>query len=388
MNPGEILVRDVMVATPAVVPPHEPLDAVVRRMAETSIGAVLVGTSGRLEGIFTERDVLMLAADPSHDRGSRPVREVMTRNPQTVDPDAGWEEAAVLMERVHVRHLPVVAGGAIVGIVSARHLIARRAEHLNRLVAERTAQLGERDAQSRHNLEVAGRLMERVLLPGAPPDWPELAWGVHYQPLDQLGGDYYDFARPDVDRLGILIADASGHSLPAALVAIMARFAFAEAGPRSPRPAEVLRAMNESLQGLDDERYVTAYYAVYDRASRSLTYANAGHPPPLHYSAASRVALPLEGRGFMLGIVPEVRYEETSLTLAPGDRLCLFTDGAPDSKNGAGVPFGVERMAAVLASEGGRPAGELLEGLVREIRAFRGPASAGDDCTILVAEVR
>lgn len=388
MNPGEILVRDVMVAAPAIVPPAEPLDAVVRLMARSGIGAVLIGTANRLDGIFTEHDVLMLAADPAHNGDARPVREVMTKNPLTVSPGTGWEEAVALMERAHIRHLPVVVGETVVGIVSARHLIAHRAEHLNRLVAERTAQLGERDAQSRHNLEVAGRLMERLLLPGAPPDWPELAWGIHYRPLDQLGGDYYDFARPDNDHLGILIADASGHSLPAALVAIMARIAFAEAGHGSFRPAEVLRVMNERLQGLDDERYVTAFYGVYDRASHSLTYANAGHPPPLHYSATAHIALPLESRGFMLGIVPDACYEETSLTLAPGDRLCLYTDGAPDSKNAAGVPFGIERMADVLTSEGSRPAAFLLDRFVHSIRTYRGARPTEDDCTILVAEVR
>ena len=279
-------------------------------------------------------------------------------------------------------------GGVTVGIVSARHLIAARAEHLDRLVAERTAQLGERDAQMRHNMEVAGRLMDRLLLPRAPPEWPELAWGVYYRPLDQLGGDYYDFAQPDANHLGVLIADASGHSLPAALVAIMARIAFAETSRRSAAPRPSSAQMNARLQGLADERYVTAFYGLYDRRTRALTYANAGHPPPLHYSAATRVALPLEGRGFMLGIVPDVRYDEASLTLAPGDRLCLFTDGAPDSLSPEDVPFGVERMAAVMATEGEQPAEVLLQQVVNEILTFRGPRPAGDDCTILVAEVK
>src|SRR5262249_7129981 len=146
--------------------------------------------------------------------------------PQTIGPDAGWEEAAALMERLHVRHLPVVEGGQAVGIVTARQLIAHRTEHLNRLVEDRTRELQrlteellERDRQTQRHLRTAGRLLNRLLLPGAPPRRPELSWAVHFRPLDPLGGDYYDFAEPDGRHLGVLIADASGHSIPAAMVA-------------------------------------------------------------------------------------------------------------------------------------------------------------------------
>src|SRR5205823_6808806 len=120
---------------------------------------------------------------------------------------------------------------------------------------------------ARRSLKVAGRLMNRLLLPGAPPDWPELAWAVHFRPLDPLGGDYYDFAQPDGRHLGVLIADASGHSLPAAMVAIMARIAFAETAG-TPRPAKVLAAMNRRLQALADERFGTAFYGVFERHAR------------------------------------------------------------------------------------------------------------------------
>src|SRR5437773_734051 len=102
-------------------------------------------------------------------RASVKVRRQISQNslagdidPSTIAPDAGWEEAVALMERLRIRHLPVVANGVTVGIVSARNLMARRTEHLDRLVAERTSQLDERDRQMRHNLEVAGRLMDRL----------------------------------------------------------------------------------------------------------------------------------------------------------------------------------------------------------------------------------
>ena len=222
---------------PVMVPPGEPLQEVIRRMAERQIGAMLVGENGVVTGIFTERDLLRIAPDAPHGWRQAPVADWMTRDPHTIGPDVGWEEAAAILDRLHVRHLPVVENGRAIGMLSARQLIAYRTDHLDRLVAERTrelqrltGELTDRERQTQRSLKVAGRLMNRLLLPGAPPAWPELAWAVHFRPLDPLGGDYYDFAQPDGRHLGVLIADASGHSLPAAMVAIMARIAFAEVG--------------------------------------------------------------------------------------------------------------------------------------------------------------
>jgi serine phosphatase RsbU (regulator of sigma subunit) len=394
-TPNELQVRQVMTLDPITVSPAEPLQGVLRRMAGQRIGAVLVGDGGAVEGIFTERDLLRIAPDAPHGWRQRPVADWMTRNPHTIAPDTGWEEAAALMEQLHVRHLPVVEGGRTVGIVSARQLIAHRTGHLNRLVEERTweqqrltEQLLERDRQTQRNLLAAGRLTQRLLLPAAKPDWPELTWAVYFRPLDPLGGDYYDFAQPDGRHLGVLIADASGHSIPAAVVAIMTRLAFAEAGRDSTRPGEVLAALNARLHGLADERYVSAFYGVYDRVLRRFTYANAGHPPPLHFDARARAYRPLEGRGFLLGIVPGAVYEEQSVELAPGDRLCLYTDGVTESRNPAGELFGIARLETALIGVGRGGVEGVLKRVVEELTAFRGERPAGDDLTLVVAEVR
>mgnify|MGYP001263272977 CR=1 FL=1 len=166
---NELRVRDVMVADPVTVPPSEPLQDVIRLMTRKRIGAVLVGEGGRIEGIFTERDLLRFAAEAPPGWRQRPVSDWMTRDLLTISADAGWEAAVSLMESAHVRHLPVVDGGRLVGLVTARNLIARRTEHLNRLVEDRTRelhrlanQLLERDRQSQRNLAVAGRKRRRI----------------------------------------------------------------------------------------------------------------------------------------------------------------------------------------------------------------------------------
>src|SRR5438067_3478316 len=134
-------VRDVMAAAPLTAAPDEPLEDVIRRMTARRVGAALVVAGGRVAGIFTERDFLRVAAEAPHGWRQRSVADWMTPDPHTIGPDAEWEEAVSLLERLRVRHLPVVEDGRPVGVVSARQLIAHRTAHLDRLVQERTREL-------------------------------------------------------------------------------------------------------------------------------------------------------------------------------------------------------------------------------------------------------
>jgi serine phosphatase RsbU (regulator of sigma subunit) len=318
----------------------------------------------------------------------------MTADPYVIGPAAGWERALGQMESLKVRHLPVIEGGRVVGIVSAGMLMARRAEFLNRAIETATAELRRaydtllaKDADLAANLRTASRLQRKVMLPNAPPDWPDLRWAVHYAPLDQLGGDYYDFATPDEQRLGVLVADASGHGIAAALVAIMARFAFIEEADFNDNPGDVLGAMNDRLQELAEERFVTAFYGVYDRQTGALRYASAGHPPPLHYEAATGAVRPLSARGFMLGIMPEERYTERQVAVRPGDRICFYTDGLIEARNEIGEQFGVDRLTGCLTNHGGLPADELKQHILGCQRAFSGTEKLNDDLTLAVMEV-
>lgn len=391
-----LTVREVMEPAPVGVPPTASLGSVLALMNARRVGSVLVvrPDDGRLAGIFTERDLLRRVADAPAGWQALPVSEWMTTDPYVIGPGVSWEDAVGRMDKLRVRHLPVLENGAVVGLVSTRRLMTARAERLRAEVDRRTAELRQaidellaRDQELTHSLRAAGRLQAKVLLPAAPPDWPEVRLAAHFAPLSHLGGDYYDFATPGPDRLGVLIADASGHSIPAALVAIMARFAFVEEADFTDRPGEVLGAMNQRLLELAEERFVTACYAVLDRQARTLTYATAGHPPPLHYRWATGEVAPLEARGFMLGIVPEERFAERAVPLAPGDRVVFYTDGLVEARNEIGELFGTDRLAAALAEHGRRPAADLLQALLGSQRAFSGTARPSDDLTALVLEL-
>ncbi|MDY3551113.1 SpoIIE family protein phosphatase [Gemmata sp. JC717] len=394
-RPDQLSVRQVMVPTPVQVPPSCPLRDVMGEMNRLRIGAVLVTTGGHeLQGIFTERDLLRRVADADPGWRELPVSEWMTPDPITIGPHEAWEEAVALMERKRVRHLPVVEGRTVQGLLSTRMLLGRRTDDLNRLVEHRTHELkralGEimaRDAEMRHNLRAAGRLQTRLLLPHAPPPWPELRWGVHYAPLDHLGGDYYDVAQPDPDHIGFLIADASGHSIAAAMVAIMSRSAFADVAGSTVSPGAVLSEMNARLQGLADDRFVTAFYGVLNRRTRVLTYASAGHPYPLRFVARTGAVQPLSAHGFLLGIVPDEQYRERTVQLEPGDRLCFYTDGLVEARDDRGEGYGTDRLEAAFTAGGALAAEPLRDRLLEDQRAFRGDQKLSDDVTLVVCEL-
>jgi sigma-B regulation protein RsbU (phosphoserine phosphatase) len=390
-----LTVRDLMQPEPVCVSPDCALSDVLDLMNVRRIGAVVVvRPDDTLAGIFTERDLLKrIGAAPPEWRGV-PVSQWMTTNPHTIGPAVGWDAAVEAMDRLRIRHLPVMEGGHLVGLLSTRQLMRHRADYLDRQVAARTGELKRaneellaRDSEQTYNLRAAGRFQNRVLLPPAPPEWPELHWAMHYAPLDHLGGDYYDVAEPRPDRLGFLIADASGHSIAAAMVAIMSRTAFTEAAATTASPGEVLTAMNARLQGLADERFVTAFYGVFDRRTRLLTYANAGHPYPLRWVAATGAVEPLAAQGFMLGIMPGEQYREKTVQLAPGDRICFYTDGLIEARNEIGETLGTDRLTRCVAAHGGEPAESLANHIVACQGTFRGSQPLGDDLTLVVTEL-
>ena len=368
------------------------LDVALGLMNLHRIGALIIVSPERgLLGIFTDRDLLRRVGVATGGWQKLPVSSWMTRDPYTVSPDAGWDDAVGLMAKHRVRHLPVMEHGKVVGLISSRVLMDRRSEYLNRRVDERTREVQRaydellaRDSELRHNLRVAGRLQQRLLLPRKPPEWPELRWGIHYAPLDHLGGDYYDLAAVGPDKLGILIADASGHSVAAGMVAIMSRIAFAEVAGETDRPGEVLAVMNQRLQGMAEERFVTAFYGILDRRTRVLTYANAGHPYPLRFSPRTGTVQAVTAQGFLLGIMPDEVYREREVELEPGDRLCFYTDGLVETRNEIGELFGDARLQELLEECGRDSPDDVLKRVLATQREFRGTSPLGDDVTVMI----
>ena len=390
-----LTVRRLMTPDPVRLLPQQSVQEALELMNRHRIGAILVADeTNRLVGIFTERDFLRRTVSAVPGWRDIPVGEWMSPQPYTIHPDAGWEEAVSSMERLRVRHLPVVEENKPVGIITTRQLVSQRADHLHQLVSERTKEvrnsneaLLSRDSELTHYMKAAAKLQKRLILPHTPPAWPEISWGVHYEPVDPLGGDFYDFALPDENHLGMLIADASGHSIPAAIVAIMTKLAFSDSAKNTCRPGEVLAAMNVRLLDLSDERFVTAFYGVLERETRRFTYASAGHPFPFRYSARTGQVESLSARGFLLGITPDEVYVEKELILDPGDRLCFFTDGVPDCRDEQGCTFGQEQIGVLFRELANAPANLICTRFIERLKDFRGATKLPDDLTFVTVGV-
>ena len=181
--------------------------------------------------------------------------------------------------------------------------------------------------------------IQASILPRRIPTVPGLNIAVRYVPMRAVAGDLYDFAAVDEQRAAVLVADVSGHGVPAALIASMAKVAFSAQADRAAHPDELLVGMNRALCGNGLEgQFVTATYAYIDTARHRVQYSSAGHPPPLLWRAGPREMTELTGGGVFLGFDPDASYPTCEAPVGPGDRLVLYTDGVVEGdEQGGGV---------------------------------------------------
>jgi phosphoserine phosphatase RsbU/P len=241
----------------------------------------------------------------------------------------------------------------------------------------------------------AGRELEAVaaaqqlLLPTDLPHVPGLDLAVSYRPARQAGGDYYDFLALTDGRWGLFIADVSGHDAAAAIVAAVVH-ATLRGCPELDDPGKVLAYVNGRLRGARTEwsgSFVTAFYAVFDPRSRTLSYATAGHPPARVRSASDGVVRPLEAvRALPLGIESGETFITNSTIVASGDVLVMFTDGVVEASDPHDEWFGTEQLDRSIPEARGS-ARFVLDVISDELGAFTHGERPVDDQTLVVAVV-
>jgi phosphoserine phosphatase RsbU/P len=258
---------------------------------------------------------------------------------------------------------------------------------LGAIAARRVFEGQERLTAIRQELETARRIQSSIL-PGEAPRIAGLGLAARYVPASEVAGDFYDFLPGEGRRVGILIADVSGHGVPAALVASMLKVAVAAQAIHAESPAEVLSGINQIFHGKLRNQFITALYLFLDLEAGRLTAASAGHPRPLLCrNGAGRVEeLPLGGT--VLGRLRRAAYEEVSVDLQPGDRLLMLTDGIPEALGPSGEAFGDERLQSFLARRSSLSAEAIADDLLKEIAAWRGGLAVfDDDLTLVVVEI-
>lgn len=237
------------------------------------------------------------------------------------------------------------------------------------------------------DLETA-REIQSILLPPASPKIPGYEVSGLNIPARHVSGDYYDYLRIDEHHWGLAIADVSGKGIPAALVTGMCRSLLRAAAPGCTSAAEVMRAVNRRLYpDIKQDMFVSMLYAVIDTRTSDVTLARAGHDPPLLYRATNREVLPLRPPGIAVGIDSGTVFDrvirEEAVTLAPGDGILLYTDGATEALDAHGSEFGLPRLIQAVQVNAPKGAAATVSNLAAELREFAGQSAQHDDITLI-----
>jgi sigma-B regulation protein RsbU (phosphoserine phosphatase) len=270
----------------------------------------------------------------------------------------------------HFRYAHIEPGGFAILLACLGYVAARR-------TLDRDVELGE----IHHELELA-RNIQRSLLPGGFPESADFRVAARYVPVTSVAGDLYDFLAAGHGQAGLLIADVSGHGVPAALIASMVKMAAASQRDHVAHPAQLIAGMNAALCGNTQGQFATAAYVYLDARNRELRYAAAGHPAML--MLRNGIVSEVTENGLLLAAVAGACYSEKTLALNPGDRLLLYTDGLVEARNGQGELFGDESLAVALLATKGLTADEAAEQLIASVQQWA--LAQDDDLTVLVCD--
>jgi len=243
--------------------------------------------------------------------------------------------------------------------------------------------------QLEHELEVVSEV-QRKLLPKQLPVIDGFKLGVHYETSRYAGGDYYDVAELPDNCWGFLIADAEGHSAPAAVLMAMTCALFRSYPGSAADPAEVIHYLNEHLCKVADPSFMTALYAFYDASAHTMRMARAGHPLPMVFRNSDQKAIELNCPGvYPLGIEPyEIEIPVTEVKLEPGDRFLIYTDGLTERFDEEGQTYGEERLLKLLATDSAHDPQGVIGAIMADVEQFAGELPADDDQALLLGIVQ
>jgi phosphoserine phosphatase RsbU/P len=238
-----------------------------------------------------------------------------------------------------------------------------------------------------NELEIA-RQLQFSILPGNTPQLPKLRVAATYLPMAAVAGDFYEFVQVDQNRVGFLVADVSGHGVPAALIASMIKVAMNSVNDCATNPAEVLRRLGDILSRPACDNLISAAYLWIDTESWTARYSAAGHPPLLCWRSAEGALQRIESNGLLFGVTSGTEYPQREIPLATGDRFLLYTDGVTEPENASGESFGDRQLEQVVRDLRSRPGSELSARVLDEVRAWQsGSEMQQDDITLIVIDV-
>ncbi|TAL29314.1 MAG: fused response regulator/phosphatase [Spirochaetes bacterium] len=280
-----------------------------------------------------------------------------------------------------IKGLTVGADDFLLKPLNEKELIAR----VNSLLRLKSAhdELYLKNMQIERELEYAKRLQQYII----PRDFsaiPRPAISGRYLPIANIGGDLFDCYQLPGGGVGLVIADVTGHGIPAALVMSMSKTLFSvyAMGYRSTK--ELLsRVNNEMREFLMDTHYLTAFYLIYDPSDETIRFTNAGHARPLYFRRRTGKVIALDTDGLFLGISEKDTYGEKALRVEEGDTMILYTDGITELRNRKDEYFGESRLATFLRQNAAIPGEEFCDKLLAELNAFAPLDERADDIAFL-----
>lgn len=295
-----------------------------------------------------------------------------------------FDEALLVVSTVAFPMIMANAAGMFVFAFMVENL-----ENERKMQAERDTLLREMERKNTE-LAIAAEIQQSFL-----PDTIAQIEGYEIAAVSvmakEVGGDFFDVIPLEVvplgkGKLGIMIADVSGKGIPAALFMALSRIVVrVNATWYGKRPSAAIRdantiIANDSKSGM----FVTLFYGYLDSATRTLTYVNAGHNPPIHYRASDGMLTDLTATGIVMGALADAAYSQESVQMLTGDVLILYTDGITEAENADLEMFGIERLEKIILASSRLPAKELIQEIFNATRSFTGDHPQSDDITLMV----
>ncbi len=314
---------------------------------------------------------------------------------------SGYDVCSVVRESFSLYELPILfltAKNQITDIVSAleaggndylakpfdkRELISRAKNliTLRRAVAEQNKYIA-----FQNELSVARKLQSSIV-PESTPKMKGIQSVFYYEPMDSVGGDFFDFYVISPTELAVIIADVSGHGIPAALVSAMLKIAFSTQIRYAKDPASLLGQINSTLLGKTKGAFLTASYLYINLESMEYSHARCGHLPLVHFTkneSEPKLSLP---PGKLIGWIPELDIKVETNKIKSGDRIVMYTDGITEATNQFKEMLGEEKWISMLKNSYQNSLANTKDILLSEIKLFTGKKSPDDDVTLVILEV-
>ena len=235
---------------------------------------------------------------------------------------------------------------------------------------------------------IMARQIQSAIMPGDFPDNNVINISVAYLPMEETGGDFYDMFMINETKLGIIVADVSGHGVSSALITMMAKMCFNNHSKKYISTSKIMHMVNEELCGVltDIDNYITVFYGIIDFENNEMEYINAGHNDILIVRKNANIEH-LTSQTSFLGKFSGILFQESTVRIEKGDRIVLYTDGIIECRNNQKEFLGLDSFKNMLLEYRCSNAKEMVRQVVDRINKYTDNRKKDDDMTILVADI-